>query len=94
MNKYDSIFSGYKDHWLPRWNKNIKTINWDIEKRPRRQDVLPEYVENGALYITKKDLLLKSRLRYSGKIGVYEMPFSRSFQIDNNDDFQLIEKII
>ena len=94
MNKYDSIFSGYKDHWLPRWNKNIKAINWDITKRPRRQDVLLEYVENGALYITKKDLLLKSRLRYSGKIGVYEMPFSRSFQIDNNDDFQLIEKII
>ena len=92
MNKYDSIFSGYKDHWLPRWNKNIKAINWDIAKRPRRQDVFPEYVENGALYITKKDFLLKSRLRYSGKIGVYEMPFSRSFQIDNSDDFQLIEK--
>ena len=94
MNKYDSIFSGYKDHWLPRWNKNFKAINFDIAKRPRRQDVHPEYVENGALYITKKDFLLKSRLRYSGKIGVYEMPFSRSFQIDNNDDFLLIEKII
>ena len=59
MNKYDSIFSGYKDHWLPRWNKNIQAINWDIAKRPRRQDVLPEYVENGALLHYKKGFAFK-----------------------------------
>ena len=94
IGQYDSIFSAYENHWLPRWTKDIDTINWDITKRPRRQDIALEYVENGAIYITKKECLLKSRLRYSGKIGIYKMPFSKSFQIDTNDDLLLMEKII
>jgi CMP-N-acetylneuraminic acid synthetase len=38
--------------------------------------------------------LLESKLRYSGKIGVVEMPLSRSFQIDTKEDLELIEKLI
>jgi len=52
------------------------------------------FVENGAFYITKRDDLLKSGLRYSGKIGTYEMPQSRSFQIDTMDDVYIIEKLL
>ena len=49
------------------------------------------YVENGAFYITTRIQLLNSKLRYSGKIGVVEMPFSRSFQIDTEEDFVQIK---
>ena len=31
-NDYDSVFSAYKEHWLPRWNKRYKPINWDTAK--------------------------------------------------------------
>ena len=56
---------------------------------------MPEkYIENGAFYITTKKQLLESGLRYSGNIGVVEMPLSRSFQIDTTQDFELIENIM
>ena len=69
-------------------------VNWDINKRPMRQDIDDCYVENGALYITTKKNLEKSGLRYSGKIGIYKMPFSRSLQVDTLDDLLLIEKVM
>ena len=94
MDEYDSVFSAYKEHWLPKWSMNISPINWNPLKRPMRQDIEEKYVENGALYITKRENLLKFGIRYSGKIGIYEMPFSRSFQIDTWDDLEIVEKMM
>tara|TARA_B100000579_G_scaffold97578_1_gene77390 strand:+ start:297 stop:935 length:639 start_codon:yes stop_codon:yes gene_type:complete len=90
---YDSIFSVYKEHWIPRWDLNIKPINWSIFKRPRRQDVDEQYVENGAFYITTKEQFLNSGIRYGGRIGVVEMPIKRSFQIDTYQDLDIIKKL-
>jgi N-acylneuraminate cytidylyltransferase len=94
MEKYDSVFSAYKEHWLPRWNLNQTTDQWDIYNRPMRQDMPEKYVENGALYVTTKKALLKSGCRYSGNIGIFEMPLYRSFQIDTYDDLKLIQKLL
>lgn len=94
LGEYDSVFSAYKEHWIPRWNIGNTPDNWDINNRPMRQDMPEKWVENGAIYITKKECLEKSGLRYSGKIGILEMPQSRSFQIDTIDDLELIKKII
>lgn len=94
MCNFDSVFTAYKNHWLPEWSADIQPINWNINNRPMRQERSHTYIENGAMYITTRDSLLKNKLRYSGNIGVLEMPFSRSFQIDTLDDFQLIEKLI
>ena len=92
--KYDSVFSCYKEHWIPRWNLDIKPSQWDIQNRPRRQDMPEKLVENGALYITTKQQLSDSRLRYGGNIGYIEMPMDRSFQIDTLDDLKLIKKLL
>ena len=94
MNDYDSVFSAYIEHWYPRWTKQFKPNDWDINNRPRRQDIEELYVENGAFYITTKKNLQKSKLRYSGNIGIIEMPLWRSFQIDNLEDLSLIEKLL
>lgn len=91
---YDSVFSVCKEHWVPRWTLDVKPIDWHTAHRPRRQTVEPKYVENGAFYITTKKSLLDSGLRYSGKIGVVEMPFSRSIQVDTLDELQMIEKLL
>ena len=91
---FDSIFSVYKEHWIPRWNLNIKPIDWNPKERPRRQDIKKNYVENGAFYISFKKNILKSKLRYSGNIGCIEMPLYRSFQIDTYDDLKLIKKLL
>ena len=93
-NKYDSVFSAYKEHWIPRWSQDIQPINWDITNRPMRQEIEEQYVENGAFYITKRDFFLKSLNRYSGNIGIVEMPNYRSFQVDTLDDLKLIGKLL
>tara|TARA_R110002167_G_scaffold355508_1_gene569904 strand:+ start:2618 stop:3253 length:636 start_codon:yes stop_codon:yes gene_type:complete len=93
MDKYDSVFSVYREHWIPRWSLKVES-EWDIYNRPMRQQVEEHYVENGAFYITTRKRLLDSKLRYSGRIGVVEMPLERSFQIDTYDDLSLIKKLI
>ena len=94
MNEYDSVFSVYKEHWVPRWTKEVNPDGWDVNNRPMRQQMDEKYVENGAFYITKKDNLLQSKLRYSGKIGVVEMPLHKSFQIDTEEDLALIGNML
>ncbi len=91
---YNSVFSVYKQHWIPRWTLDIKPINWKTNNRPMRQEVNEEYVENGAFYITTKKSLLKSQLRYSGKKNIVVMPLSRSFQIDTLEDLKLIQGLL
>ena len=93
-NDCNSVFSVYKQHWLPRWSLDMKPISWDVNNRPMRQEVNEEYIENGAFYITKKADLLNSKLRYSGKKNVVVMPYLRSFQIDTLDDLNLIEGLL
>jgi len=91
---YDSVFTAYKEHWSPRWTLEVEPINWETHNRPMRQEVRENYVENGSFYMTTKEAFVKTGLRYSGKIGVVEMPFSESFQIDSYDDFDLIESLM
>ena len=90
----DSVFSATKEHWVPRWTLDNQPLNWDIHNRPMRQNMPETYIENGAFWITSKKQLLKSKLRYSGKIKPYPMPLLRSFQIDTLEDFDLIHTIM
>ena len=73
---------------------SLNSLNFDNDKRPRRQDRLETYVENGAFYITTRECLLESKLRYSGKTGILEMSQEKSFQIDTYNDLELIKKLI
>jgi len=91
---YDSVFSVYKEHWIPRWTQEISPVNWDIDERPMRQEKESQFVENGAFYITTKKQFSQSKRRYGGRIGIIEMPNYRSFQIDSMDDLKLIEKLL
>lgn len=91
---YDSVFTVTEEHWLPRWNDKIKPVEWDIENRPRRQDMPLNFIENGMMYITKRETLLKTKLRYGGNMGFVKIPLKQSFQLDSNEDLDLIRKIL
>ncbi len=100
LDSYDSVFSGYKQHWIPEWimDKSFQSeftpYKWDIFNRYRRQDTGFKYIENGAFYITSRDNLITSKCRYSGNIGCYEMNYSDSFQLDSWDDLKIIEALL
>ena len=94
---HDSLFSGYVEHWIPRWKKTkffLREYDWNINVRPMRQEAQSTLVENGAIYITKKSSLVKSKNRYSGSIGFYEMKKHESFQVDEPEDVFIIESIM
>ena len=59
-----------------------------------RQEYDVEYLENGSIYVFRPFLIKKFSARMGGKIGIYEMPRIRSFQIDNDEDFQLLEHLM
>ena len=66
-------------------NSELLTINLFLDE---------VFVENGAFYITSKTRLLESKLRYSGNIGIVEMPLNKSYQLDSIDDLSILEKLL
>ena len=91
---YDSSFAVVRESWMPVWDLNIKPIGWEVNSRPRRQEMPEWYKEAGMFYVTTRDRLLKSGLRYSGKIGVVEIPLQDSFQVDNQQDLELLRRML
>jgi CMP-N-acetylneuraminic acid synthetase len=57
----------------------------------RRQEFEKVYVRNGAIYITKKETLMKKNTIIGDYLICYEMPFIRSINIDEVSDFKLAE---
>jgi len=87
--KFDSILSGYHSHyfiWKINQNHVVAPINYDPKKRPNRQDFHNQFIENGAIYITKYLAFKKSKCRISGKIGLFEMAKELSIDIDTKLD--------
>lgn len=94
--KYDSLFSVCPSHAFI-WKVGEKgpySLNYDFQDRPRRQDKEPEYRENGAIYVTKYDILRRYHNRLGGKIGLYIMPEENSPEIDSQYEFWLCEQTI
>ena len=93
--KYDSMLSGYVSHnfiWRIK-NNNAIPLNYNPKKRPNRQEFDNQFIENGAIYITKFLSFQKSKCRISGKIGFYEMSKELSIDIDTKSDLLEASKI-
>lgn len=76
------------------WSEDGKSINYNYKNRPRRQDFTGLMMENGACYINTVLNILRDKNRLSGIISVYEMPEYTATEIDEPDDFLLIEKLM
>ena len=75
---------------------DVDRINWlySEEKRGRRQDFPHIYALNGAIYVTKREVLLEGNSLYGKDNRAYIMPQERSIDIDNMYDFIQIESIL
>lgn len=76
------------------WTEKGEALNYDCKNRPRRQDFGGLMMENGACYINSVSNIIRDNNRLSGKISIYEMPEYTSVEIDEPDDFLLIEKLM
>ena len=93
----DSLFSaGELDDFLI-WEKDdngkLCSVNYDYENRKRRQDSKIQYVENGSIYVFKKDGFLEGGNRLFGNQGLCLMDKWKMFEIDEPGDVELCEKI-
>ena len=76
------------------WNDNGMPINYDPQHRPRRQDFAGTLMENGAFYITSRDLLSGTGCRLGGRIGLYEMPTDSATEIDDMHDWDVVANLL
>jgi len=76
------------------WNEDGTAINYDFRFRPRRQDFRGTLIENGAFYITKRNILVKNECRLGGRIKIFEMPEDTILEIDEPEDWRAVESIL
>lgn len=75
-------------------NGIVKSINYDYRNRQRCQDMNPQYIENGSIYIFKPWVLKELSNRLGGKVSLFAMPEEQSWEIDTLADFEYIEFLL
>ena len=95
-NNLDSVFSAsiLEDMLIWKSNSNsFESVNYDYKNRKRRQDSEIQYVENGSIYVFKKEGFIENNNRLFGKIGLSLMDGWKMFEIDSLEDLELCELI-
>ncbi len=91
--QYDSILTCVRNYRF-FWNGDGTSKNYDYKNRPRRQNFNGMLMENGAFYINTVANIQSSGNRLSGKIGIYEMPEYTAAEIDEPDDWIVLENLM
>jgi len=90
-NKADSLISVTEERksiWTTDEDNFIRPL---VERTQNRQQVNPCYISNGAIFISKRDLILKNRKKASGKTMLYLMDNISSVDIHSPEDIRLAE---
>lgn len=90
---YDSIITCVRNKRF-FWNDHGTPLNYDYHNRPRRQNFDGILMENGAFYINTVGNILRDKNRLSSKIGIYEMPEYTATEIDEPDDWMILEQLM
>ena len=76
-------------------NGYLKPYCIEEKEGTRRQDYKPDaFMRNGAIYLTKRDLIINEKSIWGDKIMPYIMEQNKSVSIDNLIDFKVLESII
>jgi len=93
----DSLLTVTHEHrfrWRLRPDGFVEAVNYDPERRPRRQDWSGELCENGAFYVCSREGLLKTNCRIHGKIAHYVMSGHTAVEIDEPSDWEILEALM
>ena len=101
LNKFDNLFTVCKSRKNPYFNmiefnkeKRLKLVKKLKNVMFRRQDAPIVYEMNASIYFWKKKILFKSNYLFRKNTGIYLMPFSRSVDIDTEEDLKLVKYFI
>jgi N-acylneuraminate cytidylyltransferase len=90
--EYDSVLSLHEDdsYLWERDDGTVEPTNYDPAKRgPRQKEDWNQWVENKAVYVMDRDLLMETDCRLGGTIGYVEMPEWRSVDVDAPSDLEI-----
>lgn len=91
--KYDSLLSVCEfKRFL--WTQEGHPINYNPQKRPRRQEFVGCLIENGAFYFMKSEGLKKNKCRLFGNIGTYLLPEEMLHEVDSPQDLVVVESLL
>jgi len=100
MNETDSLISvqkvphQYNPHWVfEARNDNLKIATGEAEIIKRRQDLPDAFIRDGAIYITKSEVILKQGSFFGSIISHIELDPKRSVNIDTPEDWTKAEEI-
>lgn len=69
-------------------------INHDKRHRPMRQEMEPQYMETGVLYVMRTAGFQQAKHRFFGKTLLYEMPAERCLDINDRVDLVIAEAVL
>jgi YrbI family 3-deoxy-D-manno-octulosonate 8-phosphate phosphatase len=93
----DSAFAAAPFHhflWRRAPDGSAAGINHEGKKRKRRQDLEPQYLENGAAYVMRSALFRETQERFCGRLVPYVMAAERCLEIDEPLDFVKAEAVL
>jgi len=94
----DSVFSACAEHFTGRWqirgDRTALPVNFELGRRPMRQDYPVEYLENGSIYVFRPWVIRQTGNRLGGRILLYKMPVLRSYQVDTLEDLATLEILL
>jgi len=95
--KWDSLVSVTPNPvmgWVENATSEGHVALYHYNERPNRQKRKSWFLENGAIYFTKKYVLDTFRSRLGGQIALYKMPKERSIEIDDEFDWKIAEYLM
>ncbi len=90
---YDSLFSVTKIK-KRFWNSKNKPYNHKLSTAPTTQILKELFEENSGFYIFNKNVFKKKLNRIGYKPKLFEISKLEGFDIDDNQDFQIVKKLL
>ncbi len=89
-----SVVSQKRFRWKLAESMDAEPANYFPAARPLRQSFAGEYFENGAFYISDREMLLRSKSRLHGKIVGLPMSARTYIELDELDDWSMVERLL
>jgi N-acylneuraminate cytidylyltransferase len=93
----DSLLSVVENHvfqWSIGADGTATPLNYDPQRRPRRQDIPDRVAENGAFYIATREVWDNAACRLGGRTGAYVMQPWQAWEIDTEHDWARLEQVV
>ena len=97
FSNYESMLSVVKSHhflWKCEDDGLAIPVNYDPKNRPMRQQVSEYFRENGAFYVTNREIWDIHKCRLGGRVGIYLMDDRHSVELDTEIDWKTLENLV